>query len=184
MVAQGTDSPMMTIKFLGELEPPACYTEMPTGCYPPTTGSVIYAKTPASGSYPAVFGNGTTWSNIYVIFENLTIRQQNNPELIGINLQYVGSATVKYVNVDVDCLNPYSIESPTSTNPIGIVMPKTNNNGRANIEHAFITGYYRALDINEHSKVDDIFVQSCNTALGINACGHLISVGKIDVAVV
>ena len=77
-----------------------------------------------------------------------------------------------YVNVDVDCLNPYSNENRTSQILLELFYP-----GQIIMEGQILN--MRLLPgIIEHSilmniQSGKIFVQSCDTAIGVK-CGHLI----------
>ena len=172
---------MITLRFKGEIPPAPCYSLLANsyGNYPPLGGVILYAKTSPSGLYPCVFGSpqeagvAEPFSNIYTIFENITIRQALNPALIALRLQWCTNASVLRCSIDVDALNPFGITSaPSNSNGLGVVLPNTDNSGRANMEDSFVTGYYRAVDTFEHSYLKNFFVQSCGTAIGMNSTGH------------
>jgi hypothetical protein len=164
------------LRFKGEIPPAPDYTLLANGYgnNPPMGGTILYTDKVGSGAFPSMFDAGNSFSNIYTIFENLTFRQTLNPKLIALRLYGCTNAEIRHCNFDVNVNNPYGITSaPTdiSGGP-AVCMPANENSGFCLIENCFITGYYRGLDIFEHSTMNNIFMQSCDTAIGVNSMGH------------
>jgi hypothetical protein len=122
-------------------------------------------------------GGGGAITNVCFEARNVTFRCPSNPSITGANFQKVERITTRDVRFDTTevpaayNIGPYPMQ-PVHPTGHGLVLPSEFcQNGRCHGD-LFITGYYAALRLGEHSAVDYVYCLDNYVAIGWDTCAH------------
>ena len=163
-VPLSTTTPPVTLEFVGatpafEAYPAPYLAGLGSAQASPVT---LYCDTGASGSSPAIFGGpniSQTWTNLLVVFRNLTIQQPNNPSLVSVATQYVYNAIIEKCMFNVQVANTSDIVEPT--NGIAVSLPRSANSAIVVMRDCNILGYEYGVLQASCARLDNVFIQMC-----------------------
>lgn len=170
------NNPMVTLEMDGVVAGTG-YPEGTNTVIPPTSGAVLYGMTAASGSLASILAGpnvSQNWDSLTLILRNLTFRTRNNPDLTGLQLQFVANAMLHDVTVDVNVNGLTNlVAQPTNIYVIGIILPSTNNYAQIVLENPYVTGFYTGVQVGEHAKISGGNIQQCYRAYTFGVGPHL-----------
>lgn len=174
-----TNSPLITIRFLGEFPPSPLYGTASSSEPVSRSGAILYCTNTAANPTDAVIGTGALsnqlFSCIHLWVENLTIRGPVNPSYTAINAQYCGLATIQNVAVDTGVYPP--VTEPTISS-VGIALPEQLNAAWTRVDNAVVSNFKTAFKIGEHSVLNNIIAQQCSTGFVMMPSYHSVWVGR------
>lgn len=164
-VPLSTTTPPVTLEFVGatpafEAYPAPYLAGIASAEASPVT---LYCDTTGSGTSPAVFGGpnvSQTWTNLLVVFRNLTIQQPNNPALVSVATQYVYNAIIEKCMFNVQVANTSDIVEPTN-NGIAVSLPHSGNSAIVVMRDCNILGYTYGVLQASCARLDNVFIQMC-----------------------
>lgn len=126
-----------------------------------------------SAGLPAVFGTpdadvvdpeGNIFSNLHFFWDNLIIRQPDNPSMTDVNIEL--ASTHRFGFVRVDCVPVLDLVSePTHPTALGVVLPRSNNNVAQTIGGIVIEGRFGGYSLCEHANTGAIILLRCKVGL-------------------
>lgn len=126
-----------------------------------------------SGGAPAMFGGPdgaqtSTFSNMLVVFQGVTLRAPANPSLAGIWGEMLQQMILEDVTFDTpDTING-GITQPTNKQGIAFAAPTNNNNALVDLRGTIsVLGWYAGPAITEHTNADHIVCYRCTVGLNI-----------------
>lgn len=122
---------------------------------------------------PAVFGTpdadvvdpeGNTFSNLHFFWDNLIIRQPDNPSMTDVNIELASTHRIGYVRVD--CVPVLDLVSePTHPTALGVVLPRSNNNVAQTIGGIVVEGRFGGFSLCEHGNAAAVLLLRCKVGL-------------------
>jgi hypothetical protein len=139
-------------------------------------GVVIQSSTAGTGTLPAILSAkaysasyaDNTWNYVDMHVENILFRTYDNPTLSAVNLGQARRASVRNVIADVgvtETTGSSTAASEPTNNSVGIVLPKSANNGQATVENATVTGYRFGFQASDHFRAEG-FVMAARCLYG------------------
>jgi len=152
----------IAIEIVGESQPAPVFGTI--GSFPLLNNGSIVKSLSASG--PAVisatpdpaspYGN---FSMLCVVIKDIEVRTYNNPEIGGIDLQYVQQCRIENVVINTGV---YSVQASKPTHGTkGLITPACNNAALTILRNVVVTGYHTGIVVNEHTDGDTINL-ACN----------------------
>jgi len=126
-----------------------------------TEPSVIGGPIPGSG-----YGAGSsTFANMMVVLDGVSIQVPNNPNICGIDLRGVAQANVSHCGITVNAAGPGAITVPTNGQQFGLAMPQANNNDKSFVLDWSAQGQNYGLVASEHTQVKGAQLINCIAGL-------------------
>ena len=140
----------------------------------PTAGAILHSSATSGAVFGGKSASGTydNFTLVNTVFENLTIRTQNNPGLTGLDLSFIGNVRLTNVVVDTGVYNIAAITQPSTTTAYGVKMPGINNGAYSRIESLMVIGYYTGILFGEHTDADNLGTWGCYYAGEISNQNH------------
>lgn len=107
---------------------------------------------------------GNTFSNVHITFQDITIRQNDNPSLCAANLEQVSTCRLERVRFDVETVLD---AAPLCTNVTGaaLLTPRSNNNVAVSMDKCVFEGHYTGIPLAEHGTAGDMMALRCTIGL-------------------
>lgn len=142
--------------------------------YDSTNGapSIIGTPTKEQG-----YGYNTTWSNMFVVVDGITVIAPANPSIHGIDLSGVAAAHVRtmaaltnesYPSIALQTNGAWS--GTTTQFACGLLMPVTGNNDNCSVDNYSCAGWYAGFGPGEHTAANTIRTVKCR--IGVRAQGN------------
>jgi len=128
----------------------------------PATGeaSVVGGPTPHFMGDPP-----SSWSNVHVVWDGVSIEVPTNPQICGIDLRCIGSADVKNGAALALSAGTGAPQIPDPNWAFGLAMPIAGNNDECNVENFSCEGFVIGLEIFEHAHGDNVRLVNCYDGL-------------------
>src|ERR1700729_3973132 len=142
-----------------------------------TTGNVF-------DCIPTFAASKHVWTNLNVIFEDITIQVPPNPQCGGVNLQVAKCSEIRgHVRVEGQAETEGFIWGNTALTGAGaaITFPQINNGGSLLVEKLSIFGFPTAIAFTEHLEIQYAFIGHCIRALEPYGASHANVFGYADV---
>ena len=121
-----------------------------------TSGPAVISATPDPAS---PYGN---FSMFCAVIKDIEVRTYNDPQIGGIDLQYVQQCRIENVVINT---GGYSVQASKPTHGTkGLITPACDNGAMTILRNVVVTGYHTGIVVNEHTDGDNI-----NLACNINA---------------
>lgn len=161
----------------------------------PLTGSIIRATFLGDSAVINTNYGSVAWGDFsytQVRIENLTIRVRSRtsgtdvaPQGDGIDASKMAYVHVENVRIDTES-DQVDLVQPAST-ASGLIMPELSNFVFVSANNVLVNGFYNALVANEHSNLDNIFIDACYNGLVVETntafpIPHPIHVNRICIA--
>lgn len=182
-------SPPISIEIEGEYGVATAYPEN-TAVPPISLGTIFYVKRrhEVNGSFPSIIGskfetndnsfNNKTYTDITLYLKNFIIRQRDDGNLTDMQLRYVANVVIDNVVSDVD-VDGKACSYPTDIRSRGLVLPTLNNYALVRVRNYYCIGRYTGMIHNEHTNIDNIFLQRCVRGIRAEQSHHGCYYGKI-----
>jgi hypothetical protein len=139
-------------------------------------GVVIQSLVVGSGTLPAILSAkaysasyaDNTWNYVDFHVENILFRTYDNPTLSAVNLGQARRASVRNVIADVgvtETTGSSTAAAEPTNNSVGIILPKSANNGQATVENCTVTGYRFGFQGSDHFRAEG-FVMAARCLYG------------------
>ena len=170
----------IVIEIVGEIQPTSVFGTIGS-CPLMDNGTIIKNRSTsgaavisASPNLSSPYGN---FSMLYVSIKNIEVRTYNDPEIDGIDLQYVQQCRIENVVINTDV---YCVQASRPTHGTrGLITPACNNAALTILRHLVVTGYHTGIVVNEHTDGDAITV-ACNiTGLDFIFAHHASRFGRV-----
>lgn len=146
---------------------------------PQRSGAVIRSTWAAGASLPAtgeasVIGGPTphfmgdppsTWSNVHVVMDGVSIEVPTNPQICGMDFRCIGSANVENSAVLALSASTGAPQIPDPNWAFGLAMPIAGNNDNCNIGNYSCEGLVIGLQVYEHVQGDNVRLVNCYDGL-------------------
>lgn len=159
-----TTGPRAVIAFEGPLMAPQVAWQV--GNEPAhTSGAVLLSNATTGYVIDGIAGSASfsPITNVFGVFNNLTIRTPNNPQCGGLNGVTLAGMSVRGCSIDVNAPGN-AITVPTGTR-YGLRLPANGNAAFVHVTDTQITGYPVGLSHGEHAQLNNVAVQM--TGVGI-----------------
>lgn len=147
------------------------------------SGSIIYSTKQGvsgdsiiSGKNASASGNFT---DLQVIFRNLTFRTVQNPVNSAINMQYVNASMGENLLIDTAGLLFSEMIQPTTSGSYGLITPDDLNNGTSSWRNIRTRGFYGGVRLGEHGKLHDSILLYHVNAVVIPTMTHSAYMGYV-----
>lgn len=168
-----TSSPyfMTTVKLRGPIFPKS------TNFYGYASGGAIIYSTKNGSAGDSVFsgkgvGGASSFTDIRVDIENLTVRTVQNPTNSAINLAFINTAIINNLYIEAGTVLLNAIAQPTGTSSNGLIMPGTQNNNVTFLTNVRIQGFYTGLSAGEHTSGHNVDIFYAVNGLAFSASVH------------
>lgn len=160
-----TTAQPLTIALVGASAPPQIPSELGT-VVTPTVGTILRSSLTA-GTGGALIGcaNGSTFSMLEAVLQNLTLRLPSNPVLSAANLALAAAAEVIDVMVDTGSYDLLHMAQPTTASSYGVQLPGNNNGAWTYVNRLSVVGFYTGVLLGEHTVADEVGVWTCQRAI-------------------
>lgn len=181
-------SSVKTIELIGEISP-NIFSDPINNKDNPTTGVVIESVRRVSGAIIGASSESAAWGDFNFVqfsIKNIHFRVDTDSAGVIVGAKTTGIDASKLSmfdcdNVRIDIINGFTSVQPEPT-AYGIKTPALNNFVRSNITKSFIEGFYTAITVNEHTVIDDVFIDVCYNGLQYLAAHHTSHIDRICIA--
>ena len=126
----------------------------------------------AASTSSALVNGSTYFSAVYAIVEAINFQTYDNPNISGLRLDNVMTASVKDVAVYSSSMTKSVFTTPTNTAAVGIAMPVTYNAARNYLDRCLVINMYRGITLTEHCRAGSLAVAMCMEAVHAGPCTH------------
>jgi hypothetical protein len=173
-----TAASMKVIEFYGVAQPSTIFGTVIGGTVISQSGSII-RSTATSGAILGVTANAGSFSFYHLVTHDLNFRATDNPQVVGIDAGW--ALQFSYYNLQLDTgVHNLAASLPTHTNAVGIITPKTGNGALTYGRNVVISGFYVAMDVNEHTDAQGITFNSCLYAMRFQAANEATLFGRVQ----
>lgn len=139
-------------------------------------GAIIYSTKNGSAGNSVFSGKGTggasSFTDIRVDIEDLTVRTVQNPTNSAINLAFINTAIINGLYLEAGTVLLNSITQPTGSSSTGLIMPGTQNNNVTFLTNARIQGFYTGLSAGEHTSGHNVDIFYSVNGLSFSSSVH------------
>lgn len=171
--AQAETAQHLVLAFVGTRDQTALYHWHQTT--PQRAGTVLRSTYAAGATIPAtgeasVLGGPTphymgdppsTWSNVHVVIDGVSIEVPTNPQICGFDFRCIGSANVKNAGVLALSAGTGAPQIPDPNWAFGLAMPVAGNNDNCNVGWYSCEGLVYGLIVYEHVQADSVRLINC-----------------------
>jgi len=135
-----------------------------------TSGPAVISATPAD-SQPGNF------SGVHAVIRDLEVRTYRDPQIGGIDLEWVQQCRVENVIVNTGV---YNVQAPQPTHDTqGLITPAINNGALTILRNVIVTGFHTGIVVNEHTDGEHIVVASNIHGLRFSQAYHASHFGRV-----
>jgi hypothetical protein len=184
LIPMRSETYLSTVTIRGETSPATWFGTITGPPYTMTTKGTMLrsAATKTSPTAGAIFEALTTasFSNVRMVAKDIAFRNSDNPHLHGIMAYNAQQFSCDNVQIDTPVWSSAAAD-PTSGAAYGIRTPKNGNGAFTDIRNTSISGYYVAIEANEHTVGDNIAITACKYGIEFASANHGSNFGRVAI---
>ena len=117
------------------------------------------------------------FSGVHAVIRDLEVRTYRDPQIGGIDLEWVQQCRVENVIVNTGV---YNVQAPQPTHETkGLITPAINNGAFTILRNVIVTGFHTGIVVNEHTDGEHIVVASNIHGLSFSQAYHASRLGRV-----
>lgn len=165
--ARKISEPRVSVKMLGAAAAPKRWDASPAEPAP-ESGVVLLSNTSEGYVFDAIpatkeTGENSPFTNIFVSWENITVRSPGKPAGGALNMSAVIEIATRDLTIDTNVAG--NAVKLAEGGGAALITPRFNNGAYVRISSTHIVGYSVGIDHSEHTYLDFVTINSCAVAL-------------------